>query len=295
MQAPPLPKKTYFAVLGNFDENNIPRGKIYSTGKLAKSEFFGQITTEQLSAEIQIDDLYEEEETAGTPPLPVTPPVTPISPPSTPVKPEQKNESPPPIPPASVSQSPINVAHSNTIPPLSETEKTYVEEMKRAQRTNLPEGELIQLPTEETKEEAKIQVEEEKKDVSETQPKYTLATLKKQLIPLINKSKQDPAGNTKGITGMLSKIARVDDETERNELFESFIQKLYDTKINDTNQRLYDVHKSVIDKYSSYVPVKPNEPRKTREVKVTSTSETKTDDDNTPTNKNEPTDWKTAK
>ena len=58
MQAP---SKTYFAVLGNFDENNKPRGKIYSTSTLAKYEFFGQIATEQLSADIQIDDLNEEE------------------------------------------------------------------------------------------------------------------------------------------------------------------------------------------------------------------------------------------
>jgi hypothetical protein len=60
MQAP---SKTYFAVLGNFDDKNIPRGKIYSTSTLDVSTFFGQIVNNQISsADIQIDDLNEEEE-----------------------------------------------------------------------------------------------------------------------------------------------------------------------------------------------------------------------------------------
>jgi predicted RNA-binding protein Jag len=64
MQAP---SKTYFAVLGNFDERNIPRGKIYSTSTLDVSTFFGQIANNQISADIQIDDLNEEEEEESMP------------------------------------------------------------------------------------------------------------------------------------------------------------------------------------------------------------------------------------
>ena len=317
MKEQPLPKKTYFAVLGNFAENNKPRGKIYSTSKLTKSQFFSQIANNEISADIQIDDLDEEEEYAVTAPLqltpPVTPTVTPPSRPSTPIESAQKTESPPPIPPASESQSPINVANNNTIPnipPLSETEKTHVEEMKREQRTNLPEGKLNQLPTEETKEEEKIQVEEEKKDDSETQPKATIekqlpeATVEKQLRPLIQKLMKlmkTPTGNkneiTDIITNMLSKIAGVVDETERNKLFETFIQKLYEIKIVGKDQSLYDDNKSLIEQYSTYEPDKPTEPRNARKVPIEKTKNTidTTNITSTTQNADEQEPWKTAK
>jgi hypothetical protein len=258
MQAPSkTPSKTYFAVLGNFDDKNIPRGKIYSTSTLDVSTFFDQIANNQISADIQIDDLYEEEEEESTPASKQESSSEPI------VVPERKAASPPPIPQASKSKSPHPQTEHNTIPKLphlTKREKKHAEDTKRAQESvnseNLPAGKLIQLP------------EEEIKVVPGEQSKYIPVNIEKQIQHLINKSKRDPTGNTDGVNSLLSKIAKVEDNPQQTKLFESFIQKLYNTKIDSTNESLYNFYKSDIVKYSSYKPVKPTEQQIPRVVPV---------------------------